>query len=232
MKAIFRFGMLMISLMIISVTAVCAQNSFFPTKAGMVLVYEQKNDKGKPQSYSRLSIKNVEGSGNNMTVSYVAEMLDKNKKSANPPVEIPCKVIIKNGVMILDMNQMFAGMQKDAGLKMEVTGVPMELPGNMQPGQSLKDAEMTMSIDMAFMKMKTTIKMTGGKCLAIEDVTVPAGTFTCHKITQTVSTTVMGKNAVSQTLSWYAPGTGTVKSETYNDKNQLQSSMELVEMNN
>ena len=231
MKTKLRFSMVTVILMIASVTATHAQNTFFPTKAGMVQVYEQKNDKGKTQSYSKTSIKNVEGSGNNMTISYVTEILDKNKKSANPPVEVPCKVIIKNGVMILDMNQMFAGMQKDAGLKVEITGVPMELPSNMQPGQSLKDAEMTMSIDMAIMKMKTTVKMTDGKCLAIENVTVPAGTFTCHKIAQTVSTTVMGKNVVSQTVSWYAPGVGTVKSETYNGKNQLQSSMELVEMN-
>jgi len=105
------------------------------------------------------------------------------------------------------------------------------LPNNMQPGQTLKDADVTMSMDMGIMKLKTTMKMTDGKCLAIEDVTTSAGTFTCPKITQTVSTSVMGKNSTSRTVSWYAPGIGTVKTETYDDKGQLKSSTELVEMN-
>jgi len=231
MKTNFRFAIGMLILMIASITDAYAQNTFFPTKPGMVLLYEQSNAKGKSESYSKLTIKDVEGSNDNMTISYVAEVLNKDRKSANPPVEVPCKVIIKDGVMILDMNQMFSGQMKDSQLKMEVTGVPMELPSDMQPGQSLKDAEMTMSIDMVFTKMKTTMKMTNGKCLAIEDVTVPAGTFKCYKITQTVSTSVMGRSAVSQTISWYAQGIGTVKTETYNDKNQLQSTQQLVEMN-
>jgi len=217
--------------MIASVVEAYAQNTFFPTKSGMVLLYAQKSVNGKSTSYSKLTIKDVEGSGGNMTISYLAETLDKDRKSSNPPVEVPCKVIIKDGVMILDMNQMFAGQLKDSQLKMEVTGAPMELPGNMQPGQPLKDAEMTMTIDMGFTKMKTTMAMTDGKCLAIEDVTVQAGTFKCYKITQTVTTTVMGRDLVSQTLTWYAQGIGTVKSESYDDKKQLQSSQELVQVN-
>jgi len=144
-------------------------------------------------------------------------------------VEIPCTVIIKDDVMILDMNQMFVGQMKDMQLKMDITGVPMELPSNMSPGQSLKDADMTMTLDMGIMKMKTVIKMTDGKCLAIEDVTVPAGTFKCHKITQTVTTTIMRKDVVSRTVSWYAIGIGTVKTENYDAKDKLQSSTELID---
>ena len=212
-------------------TGVCAQNTFFPTKVGMVQLYEQKNAKGKTESFTKQTIKKVEGSGSNMTISYVAESLDKNRKPVSgAPAEIPFKVIIKNDVVILDMNQLFAGMQKDQQFQMEITGVPMELPGNMKPGQSLKDAEVTMTIDMVFAKMKTTMKMTDGKCIAIEDVTVPAGTFKCHKVTQTVTTTVMKKNVVTRTVSWYAPGIGSVKNETYNDKDKLTNSMELVEL--
>ena len=231
MKTFIRFCFGITILMIASATGAYAQNTFFPTKKGTVLVYEQKNTKGKTESFSKLTIKDVEGSGNNMTISYQAEVLDKTRKSSNPPIEVPCKVIIKDGTMIMDMSQMFAGQQKDQQLKMEITGVPMELPDNMQPGQTLKDAEVTMTIDMVITKMKTTMKMTDGKCLAIEDLTVEAGTFKCYKTTQTVTTTVLGKTAVSKTLSWYAPGIGQVKTETYNSKDQLQSSQELVEMN-
>jgi len=208
-----------------------AQEVFFAAKAGMVQLYAQKNNKGKVQSYTRMTVKSVEGSGSNMTISYVMEMLDdKRKPQSNAPAEIPCTVIIRDNVVILDMNQAFAGMMQSQQLKMEITGVPMELPSNMQPGQSLKDANMTMSIDMGIMKMSTTINMTDGKCLAIENVTVGAGTFRCHKITQTVTTTIMRRDVIATTVSWYAPGVGTVKTESYNNKQQLQSSTELVEM--
>ena len=207
-----------------------AQNTFFPTEVGKVQVYERKNATGKTDGFTRQTIKNVEGSGSNMTISYVAQNLDKNRKPlSNMPAEISYKVIIKDDVMILDMNQMFADLPQEMQVAVEITGIPMELPGNMQPGQSLKDANMTMTMDMGLMKMKTEMKMTDGKCLAIEDVTVPAGTFECHKITQTIAVTVMKKTVVTRTVSWYAPGIGAVKTESYNDKEKLQSSTELVE---
>jgi len=232
MKTLIRFSFLTAIIIIASAVKLQAQNAFFPMKTGTVLVYAQQDAKGKANSYTKLSVKNVEGSGSNMTISYAVEILDKNRNSSNPPNEMLCKVIVKDGVVILDMNQMFAGQIKDSQMKVDITGIPMELPTNMQPGQSLKDAEATMSIDMGFMKMETTIKMTEGKCLAVEDVTVAAGTFKCHKITQTVTTTVLGKDIVSRTISWYAQGIGTVKTESYNSKDQLQGSTELVEMNN
>ena len=228
-----RIQLFLTVILAVSITAGSyAQNTFFPTKAGTVLTYVNNDAKGKANSYSRMTIKNVEGSGSNMSISYVMESLDKNRKSlTDPPMEIPCTVIIKDDVVILDMNQMFTDQLKDQQIKMEITGVPMELPGNMQPGQSLKDAEMTLTLDMGIMKMNTVVKMTDGKCLAIEDLKVPAGTFKCHKITQTVTTTVMRRDTKSRTVSWYAPGIGTIKTETYDAKDKLQGSMELVEMN-
>jgi hypothetical protein len=208
-----------------------AQNTFFPTKAGMVQVYELKNAKGKTEGFMRQTIKEVETSGSNMTISYIAENLDKNRKSqSNPPMEIAYKVMVKDGMVILDMSQLFANMQTDPMIQMEFSGIPMELPGDMQPGHSIKDAEVTMTMDMVFTKMKTTMKMTEGKCLAIEEVTVPAGTFNCHKITQTVTTNVMNQTIVSRTVSWLAPGVGSVKVETFDEKNQLTNTNELVEL--
>ena len=217
-----------VALMLSCITAQ-AQDTFFPTKAGITMLYAHQNAKGKAQSHTRHSIKNVEGSGNNLTISYVMERFDKNMKpQSRQSQEIPCTVVIRDGVVILDMNQMFIDQMKTPDLKVEFTGVPMELPGNLQPGQSLKDANMTMTMEMGIMKMRTDMKMTDGQCQAIETVAVRAGTFTCHKITQTVTTTVMRKDVVSTVISWYAPGIGTVKSESYNNKNKLTGSIELI----
>ncbi len=223
--------MVLMFLSFIIVIGTYAQNSFFSTKPGTVLVYAHKNGKGKVDNYSRQTIKDVEGSGSNMSISYVMEMLDKDQRPSNPPVEVPCKVVIKDDVVVLDMNELFAGMQKEGQpFKVEIVGVPMELPGSMTPGQVLKDANATMTMDMGIMKMRTEIKMTDGKCLVIEEITVPAGTFKCHKITQTTTTTIMKKPIVSKTVSWYALGVGTIKTESYNEKGDLQNSMELASL--
>jgi len=99
------------------------------------------------------------------------------------------------------------GVKLHKGVKMEVSGTPMELPKNLQVGQRLKDSNINMTMDLGIMKTTAVVKMTDGRCLAIENVTVSAGKFKCHKITQTVTTTAMGVNSVTRIVSWYyAPG--------------------------
>jgi hypothetical protein len=40
----------------------------------------------------------------------------------------------------------------------------------------------------------------------------------------------MGTETVMTAVSWYAPNVGTIKTETYNDKNKLESGTELAEL--
>jgi len=221
---------LILAMFVITVgTGLYAQNSFFPSKAGMALTYANNDAGGNAESYSVLTIKEVKGSGRNMTVTYVGTGLDKNRRPLNGSGEITYQVVIRDGAVIMDVNQMIPAQMKEQGVKMDVTGTPMELPNNLQPGQSLKPSEATITMDLGIMKMSTVIK-TEGKCLAIEDVRVPAGTFKSHKITQTITTTAMGIKNVETMVSWYAPNIGTVKTETYDDKNKLISGSVLVEL--
>jgi hypothetical protein len=197
-----------------------------------VLTYANNDDKGKPQSYTVLTIKDVKGSGRNMTITYGAEGLDKNRKPPkNSPGVQTFQVVIKDNVLFMDMNQMIpVELKGQEGVKFEVTGIPLELPASLQPGQVLKDCRVNIAMDMGVMKVNSLVRMTEGKCLAIENVKVPAGMFKCHKITQKITATVMGTETVSTTVSWYAPNVGTIKTETYNDKNKLESGTELTEL--
>jgi len=222
---------LIMALFIIAIGAgVYAQNSLFATKAGMTLTYANNDAKGNTGSYSVLTVKEVKGSGKNMTITYGITNLDKNRKPPkNSPGEMTYQVVIKDGVVIMDMNQLVPAEMKDQGIKIDVKGTPMELPGSLQPGQALKPSEINISMDLGIMKMDSKVK-TEGKCLAIEDVKVPAGTFKCHKISQKVTTTAMNNNTVQTTISWYAPNVGTVKTETYDEKDKLISGSVLAEV--
>jgi len=206
-------------------------NSFFPTKAGMVLISAQKDARGNTESYSVQTIKDVKGSGKNMTVTFGITALDKNRKPFNSSPGVTYKVIIKDGVVVMDLKQMLPAELQNQAAKMEVKGTPVEMPmpNNLKPGQSLKPSEVTITMDVGVMKMNTLLK-TEEKCLAIEDVKVPAGTFKCHKVTQKNTTTVMGISTVETIIAWWAPNIGQVKTETYDDRNKLISSSVLVEI--
>jgi hypothetical protein len=206
------------------------QHVFFPTDEGRVQVYAHKNGKGKTESHTRQTIRKVDGTGGNLTVTYVAEILDKNMKPLKTPVEIPYTVIVRDGVLILDMKTMFGDLEKSGmeGSETKLSGTPVEIPSGLQPGQSLNDADMSLTVGF----IKARVVLTEGKCLAVENVTVPAGTFKCHKITQTGNSTVMGIKSTLRTVSWYAPGIGVVKSETYDTKDRLQSGEELQSVEN
>ena len=227
MKKIF-----LILIIFVMVTAgLFAQNIFFAAKKGMTLTYVNNDANGNPNSYDVLTIKEVKGSGQNMTITYAMKSLDKDKKPLKEgPTEKTFQVVIKDGIMYRDINEMVPSNINQGELKVEISGSPMELPGNLQPGQKLKDSEVTINVDMGIMKIDTVVKITNGECLAIEDVTVPAGTFKCHKISQTASATAMKLETVTKTFSWYASGIGSVKAEIYDSKNKLMGSKVLIEV--
>jgi hypothetical protein len=207
-----------------------AQDALFAVKKGMVLTYRDSDAQGKTAGYSVMTVKDVKGSGKNITVTYGMQILDSNRNPLKAlPGEQTFTVEVKNDVVFLDMNQLIPVELKQQGVKIQVSGIPMELPGNLQAGQKIKDSSATITMDLGVIKMDTVMKMTDGKCLAIENVTVPAGTFTCRKITQTITTSTMGVNTVTRTISWYAPGIGTVKTENYDNKEKLSSSTVLLE---
>ena len=146
-----KVKLLLVTAFTLITTGIYAQDIFFPAKVGTVSVHRQKNDKGKVAYYSRQTVTAVEGSGSNMTISYLLETMDKDRKVI---VETPCKLIVKNDVMIPDMKQLYAGWQKDPKVKLEVKSIPMEFPNNMKPGQSLKDAKLSMNMERGIMKVK------------------------------------------------------------------------------
>jgi hypothetical protein len=222
---------LMVALVAMLTTGLYAQNTLFAVKKGMVLTYRDSDAQGKTSGYSVMTIKDVKGSGRNMSITYGMLMLDNNRKTPkDSPGEQTFTVDVKDDVVFFDMNQFIPAQMRQQGVKVEISGIPMELPNNLQAGQRLKDATVTMRMDLGIMKMDTVVKMTDGRCLAIENVTVPAGTFRCHKITQTITSTAVGTNTVTRTVSWYAPAVGTVKTETYDNRDRLSSSSVLAEL--
>ncbi len=124
-----------------------------------------------------------------------------------------------NGVISLDMSRFFPEEMlksfKDMDMKIETEN--LEIPSDLEVGQELKEASLTISGNIPF-TMETRIK--DRKVLSKEKITTPAGTFECFKISYTVvSKTVMSMEY--STIDWIAKEVGMVKSESYAKNGKL-----------
>lgn len=207
-----------------------AQEIFFPTKEGTVLVYKAFDKKDKVTNMVRNTIKHVSVDGNDMDITYLCESID-------PKDELLFKEDItihkKGDKLYFDMGNFInkSAFQKDGQIPadVQIKGNNMEIPSNPDPGDVLPDANIEMSMNMGYINMKMSAQVTNRKVEAIEDVTVKAGTFKSYKLTSDVTATAMGMKVKTNNIEWYAKGVGIVKTEIY-DKGKLQSYTELTEI--
>ncbi len=208
-----------------------SQETFFPTKEGTVLVYKSLDKKSKETGTVKYTITKVNASGNDLDITYLVESIDP-KESLLYKEEITIQQ--RGDKLYMDMSNLInkAAFQQNGEIpaEVEITGNNMEIPVNAQPGTLLPDASVSMALKMGFVNMKMAADLTNRKVEAIEDITVPAGTFKCHKFSSDVSATVMGMTAKSKSMEWYAKGIGLVKSESYDKSGKVQSTMHLVEL--
>ena len=200
-----------------------SEYTFFAMKAGAVQEFVTKDEKGKITGQLRNTITGITGNKNAFAIAYQSEILDAKGKPTNKdnPMILNYRVVVKEDLMYLDMKGMFGAME---GLEdVQAMGTAMKIPNKLSVGQTLDDASVKVKIGF----INCTTVTTEGKCLAIEDVTVEAGTFKCYKVSQKTNATAMGIKSEGTTLTWYAKGVGAVKTETYDKKGKLQSTQEL-----
>ena len=197
---------------------------FFPMKKGNVQVFATKDAKGKITGQTRNTIKEITGAPNAFAVHYQSEVLDAkgNPNNKDNPIVFNFRVVVKDGFMYVDMKEMFGALDGLEGL--QVSGTAVKIPNNLAVGQTLDNAAAQVRIGI----INCSAVVTEGKCVAIEDVTVANNTFRCHKVSQKVNATVMGIKNESTTISWYAKGVGSVKTETYDKNGNLVSVQELI----
>lgn len=212
-------------------TSLNAQETFFPTKEGMILTYKSFDKKEKLTGVMRYTIEQVNTSGNNIDITYLCESLDNKEKLV---FKEKITVHQKGDVMYVDMGNFLnkAAFQQNGEMpaEIEVKGNNMEIPLNPVPGQTLPDANIEMAMKMGFVNMKMSADITNRKVEAIEDISVTGGIFKCYKFSGDVNSVAMGIKVQAKSVEWYAKGIGTVKTESYDKKGTLAGRTELVEV--
>lgn len=225
--------LLFLTLIMFCTVTIKAQNTFFPTKEGTVLIYKSFDKKDKLLSEVKYTIKKVNISGNDLDITYHCESLDNKEKLV---FEEDITIHQSGDMLYLDMGNFInkAVFQQDGEIpaEVEVKGNNMQIPLNPQPGQSLPDAGIEMSMKMGFVNMRVAAEITNRKVESIEDVTVAAGNFNCYKFMGNINSVALGIKVKASSAEWYAKGIGTIKNESYDKNGKLESHMELVSIGN
>ena len=199
-----------------------ACKAFYPFDEGTKFEITNYNKKGKKEGVVKYEITNVE---NNVASIKIVIFDDKGKEITTSDYKITC---IGHSISIdfkSLMNQDLLKQYKD--MEMDVTGTNIELPNDLQVGQSLKDANMNMAINMGGMAMNMSIDMLNRKVDKKESITTPAGTFNCFALSYD-SEMKMGMKITFRHKEWIAEGIGVVKSESYNKNGKLMGYSELT----
>lgn len=148
--------------------------------------------------------------------------------------EIRCQ----DGNILISMNSFLNPEQMTTyqDMDVEIDGDFLELPSDIEPGMSLPDASVAVKIQNAGIAVMTlTISISDRKVEKFETITTPAGTFECAKITY-VTESKMGSaipiNVSYSGAEWLAKGTGMVRSEQYDKKQNMVSYTLLSEFSN
>ncbi len=186
--------------------------------------------KDKVTGKSLSQILSVEDNGGVLTAHIKGTAFDK---KGDEITSMNFEYICDDGVLKMDMNKFIPKdmFGSDADIEFEMEGDYLELPKSLEIGQSLKDGmiegKMTMEGNPAMANMALSVKIFNRKVEAKEDLTTPAGSFTCYKIAYDMesSTKVMGMNnkVNMKGIDYVSEGVGVIKTESYNKKGNLSS---------
>lgn len=217
---------LILSALILTLAAFRSDNSctnWFPTKVGTKWELTSYDAKDKVQSRSAdelLSVSDIDGG---MEAKIGVEVFDKDNKSLSKgDFTVKCQ----NDKFYMDMSNMMPKMNNESmpNVEMEMSNQYLEFPDHPSAGQTLPDASSSIVMKMnGTPMMTTTITMTNRKVEGFEDVTTPAGTYHCVKYSYDSQVKSSMVTISSHDVLYLSEKIGMVKTESYDDKNNIRS---------
>ena len=239
--------LLCLSLFAFSLTA--QDNYYFPTEEGTVLTYKNYNAKGKPDkntSWYTYTINKVEKKGDVTHVFFTVNFEGKEKFVKDAPSEMKnifdnMEVVIEKDVMKIEFFNSIVGKLTAAaiststgsGMTATTSGSSIKVfPLNAEVGATIPDTELKVNMSMSAQGINVSTTQTtstyNSKVVAKEDITTPAGTFACIKISEKIKYTIGVGSMTMQNIdagsnTWLAKNVGFVRMETLDKKGKLES---------
>jgi len=200
---------------------------YYPDMVNTQLEYKHYDKKGGLTGSSIQKITDIKKSAGATEISVSSESFDAKGKSYG---KVDLKARCEGGIYYIDMQNYMGQQSMEAykDMEMKIEGGSIELPSSMKAGDILKNGDMKMSFSSSGMTiMNITINISNRKVDAVENLTTPAGTFECYKISFDVATKMM-VNVKTRGVEWFAKGIGMVKNETYSTDGKLLGSSVLA----
>lgn len=213
---------LTILLLILSGLPALAGEPFFCVLPGRTLYYERYDASGtKLKRTTTLDIVSVQPSGSGRRVEYGFALRKANGADMYGGRALLVTEIDADGTVRADLGASMKAVIHNLlpNAKLVSNGETSRLPAGIKPGDVLQDAHCV--VDAAGIKYR--IDVTERRVLRAERITVPAGSFDClvvreHKVEQGP-----GHHRDTISDSWYAPGVGYVRHDTYNKNMRLDT---------
>ncbi|MDF9800446.1 hypothetical protein OKW21_005709 [Catalinimonas alkaloidigena] len=205
-------------------------NAFYRLKEGTEFEMTSYDKKDRPQGRTVNVISNVTENNGVYEATFTSKIYDKKDKLVT---EGEFVILCEGNKVKIDMQRLLNSMeqmQAYESMEVEAEGDFMELPSDLEVGQNLSDAHTTMTVKMgesSATMSKIDIDINNRKVEAQEDISTPAGTFQCYKISYNtdMNMKVMGFGNKSSygNVEWIAENVGTVRTENYDKKGNLNS---------
>ena len=195
--------------------------AYYPMDEGVSFEMTSYSAKEKVTGKTKSTIIEKKGSGNEIeAVVKVVHFDKKDKESFSSEYSMFCR----DGQFSVDMRNMMGpdNMGSLQGMEIDVDASEMTFPADPQPGTTLDDAHLKVSMRSTGISMGgMQVNVTNRKVVGTETLTTPAGTFECVILTQDVTSKTFGINVRASSKTWYSMGAGTVRSESYNKSGKL-----------
>lgn len=203
-------------------------NEFFTFTEGTEWEMSNYDRKGKLQMKTRSKIISVTERGGEVFIEVQATAEDDKGK----PVEMMSNTFnmsCKDGVITMDFSQFVPSESFESMPDAEVTfsGDNLEYPSSLRVGQTLKDANVNISI-RSVISMNMNFIITDRVVMGKESLTTSAGTFDCFKINSSTQMKTKMINSEFSSVDWIAKDVGTVRTESFNKKGRSQGYSELT----
>jgi len=119
-------------------------------------------------------------------------------------------------------------MEGFKNMEIKLTTDDLMYPSKLSPGMDLKDGSISLEVGNGLMNMTTNI--INRKVESREEITTPAGSFKCYKISEDVKSKVGFIKVNMRNVAWIIQDIGTIRSESYNKRGKLNTVTELVKI--
>lgn len=206
-------------------------SKYYPMIEGASFEYTNYNKKGKSEGTASYQVTNASTIGEKTSATMAMDLKDeKGKEIYKTDYSFTCT----GNMVTVDYESLVPAtmLEQYKDMEMDISGTDLELPNNLNVGQQLSDANVTMKISMGGMNMNTTVDLINRKVEKKESVTTSAGTFECYVIYTDNKIKAMMVKQTFPSRVWFSEGVGMIKQESYNKSGKLMGSTVLTKYSN